>query len=72
MGDEIRRLYRSRKDRMIAGVCAGLGEYLSIDPTVIRILFVLLFLAGFSGILIYLIMLFIIPEEPLIEDTPSS
>ncbi len=59
-----RRLYRSRKDRKIAGVCGGLAEYYSIDPTWIRLLFVLFFFAGGSALLIYVIMWLIIPIEP--------
>jgi phage shock protein C len=42
MADEIKRLYRSRKDKVIAGVCGGIGEYFSIDPVWVRIIFVLL------------------------------
>jgi phage shock protein C len=60
-----RRLYRSRRDRMLAGVAGGIANYLEIDPTVIRILWILsVFLGGF-GILLYIIMAFIVPLEPL-------
>ncbi len=65
MSSEIKRLYRSRKDRMIGGVCGGLAAYLDIDPTVIRLLFVLLAFAGGPGLLAYLVMLILVPEEPL-------
>lgn len=65
MSSEIKRLYRSRKDRMIGGVCGGLGAYLDIDPTMIRLLFVLLAFAGGPGLLAYLVMLILVPEEPL-------
>lgn len=58
-----KKLYRSKKDRIIAGVCGGLGEYLEIDSVFFRLAFVLLTLAGGAGILIYLIMFIIIPEE---------
>jgi phage shock protein PspC (stress-responsive transcriptional regulator) len=62
---ETKKLYRSRSDRMIAGVCAGLGRYLGIDPTVVRLVFVVLALLGVgSGVLLYIIMMFIIPQEP--------
>ena len=71
MSSDTKRLYRSRSDRMIGGVCGGLGEYLSIDPTVIRILYVLFALTGGSGIFIYLILLLIIPEEPW-EKEPAT
>lgn len=62
-----RKLYRSRGDRMIGGVCAGLGEYFQIDPTLIRLSFIVLGLAGFAGAVVvaYLVMLIVIPEEPL-------
>ena len=57
-----KRLYRS-KDRKIAGVCSGIAEYFDIDPTIVRILWVLFVLAGGSGILIYIIMALIVPEK---------
>ncbi|MFY9153354.1 MAG: PspC domain-containing protein [Prolixibacteraceae bacterium] len=59
-----KRLYRS-KNKMVAGVCAGLGDYLNMDPTIVRILYVVLSLAsvGFPGLIAYLIMWAIIPEE---------
>ena len=57
-----KRLYRSRNDRMIAGVCGGIGEYFDIDPTLIRILWVtLLFMAG-GGLVAYLIAWIVIPN----------
>jgi phage shock protein C len=62
---ESKRLYRSRTDRMVSGVCAGLGEYLGIDPTVVRLLFVLGLLAGGSTVPVYIVMMIIVPEEPL-------
>jgi phage shock protein C len=61
-----RKLYRSRTNRVIFGVCAGLGEFFGIDPTVVRLVFVVGALLGFgSFILIYLVMFFAVPEEPL-------
>ncbi len=60
-----RRLFRSRNDQMIAGVCGGLGEYLDVDPTVIRLIFLLLALLGGHGILLYLILWLVIPRQPL-------
>lgn len=59
-----RKLYRSRKDRMIAGVCAGLADYFNIDPTWMRLLFILFFFAGGSALLVYLIMWLIVPNAP--------
>jgi len=59
------QLYRSNTNRMIAGVCTGLGEYAGIDPTVIRLLFVLGFFITGPGILLaYLIMMIVVPPEP--------
>jgi phage shock protein C len=57
------RLYRSRTDRLIGGVCGGLGKYVGIDPTIVRLIFlVLLFTQGF-GFLIYLILWILLPVE---------
>ena len=59
-----KRLYRSRKSRVIFGVCGGLGEYFEIDHFIVRIIFVAMTLAGGSGILLYLILAFLIPLSP--------
>lgn len=56
-----KQLYRSESNRLIAGVAGGLGEYFDVDPTLIRIAFVLLTLSGGSGILIYIVLWIIIP-----------
>ena len=56
-----KRLYRSRDDRMIAGVCGGLAEYFNMDPTIVRIIFVLLIFANGLGILAYIIMAIVVP-----------
>lgn len=64
---EMKRLYRSRTDRQLTGVCGGLGAYLGIDPTLIRIAFVLLTLFGGPGLLLYIILALIVPEEPVYE-----
>jgi phage shock protein C len=58
-----KKLKRSQNDRMIAGVCSGIGEYLDLDPTIVRLLFVLLFFLGGNGLLIYLILLIIMPVD---------
>jgi phage shock protein PspC (stress-responsive transcriptional regulator) len=57
------RLYRSNRDKVIGGVCGGLGDYLNIDPVIVRILFVLLAIFGGSGVLVYIILWIVIPEE---------
>lgn len=59
-----RRLYRSNSERVIAGVCGGLGDYFAIDPVWFRIGFVVLALGGGSGILIYLLMWLIVQPQP--------
>ena len=64
MAENLHRLYRSRTNRMIGGVCGGFGEFFGIDPTLIRILFVMLGILGGQGILLYLILLIIIPDAP--------
>ena len=60
---ENRRLYRSQKQKTIAGVCGGLGDYFNMDPVIWRVIFVVLALAGASGILIYIILWIALPEE---------
>ena len=60
-----RRLYKSRHHRMIDGVCGGFAEYFNADPTIVRILWVLLTLASFgAGIVLYLACMFIVPVNP--------
>ena len=59
---EYKKLYRSRMDRKICGVCGGVGEYFAIDPTLIRLLFVIFGLTG-AGILAYIVAAIIIPEQ---------
>ena len=63
MAEKIKRLYRSRNERIIAGVCGGFGEYFNIDPTIIRLIWVLLAFSG-AGIIAYIIAWIIIPEKP--------
>lgn len=61
---ESKRLYRSRSQRMICGVCGGIAEYFNIDPTIIRLAWVLFSVAGGSGLLVYFLAAIIIPDEP--------
>ena len=58
------RLYRSRNDRMLFGVAGGLARYLNIDASIVRLVWVLLFLAAGTGILLYIVAAVVIPEEP--------
>ena len=64
MAKEPKRLYRSRSKRMLGGVCGGLGEYLNIDPTVLRVIFVILAFVYGASLLIYVIMWLLVPQEP--------
>ncbi|RAP52907.1 MAG: PspC domain-containing protein [Methanosphaera sp. SHI613] len=60
-----KKLYRSRTEKMIGGVCGGIAEYFDVDPTIVRVIWVLVCLAVGSGVLIYIIAYLIIPEKPL-------
>jgi phage shock protein C len=62
--DPARKLYRSKTDRKLAGVCGGLARYFNIDATLIRVLFVLLAVLGGSGLVLYVAMWIIVPKEP--------
>lgn len=62
---EPKRLYRSRIDRRIAGVCGGIAQYINLDVTIVRLLWVLFCLAGGSGLIAYIAAAIIIPEEPM-------
>ncbi|ADH61123.1 phage shock protein C, PspC [Thermoanaerobacter mathranii subsp. mathranii str. A3] len=59
-----KKLYRSRTQRMIGGVCGGIAEYFNIDPTIIRLIWAFLIIFCGTGLLAYLIAWIIIPEEP--------
>jgi len=63
---DVKRLYRSKVDRIIAGVCGGFAEYFNIDPTIVRVLWlVILFLSGFGlGVIIYLVCLIVMKDNP--------
>ncbi len=62
---ETKKLYRLPSEGMIGGVCAGLGAYLTTDPTIIRLICVFLFFAGMSGGLIYILMWLIVPVKAM-------
>ncbi len=74
MSEDVRRLYRSREERMVAGVCGGLAEYTNLDPTIVRLLFVAVSLLGAAPgmVLAYLAMMIVVPEEPIIEVSSVS
>ena len=60
----MKKIYRSRKDKVLIGVCGGLGDYFGIDPVLIRIIFILLSFVNGIGFLLYLISAVVIPLEP--------
>jgi phage shock protein C len=57
-----KKLYRSQENKVLAGICGGIGEYFNIDPVLIRILWVVFTLMGGAGIIGYIIALFIVPK----------
>ncbi len=59
-----KRLYRSRTDRILGGVCGGLADYFNLDPSLVRLLWVIFCLGFGTGVLAYIIAWIIIPEEP--------
>ncbi len=69
---EPKRLYRSVVDKKIGGVCSGLAEYFDIDPLLVRLIFVVLALAGGGGVLIYLVLWVITPEKPMVAGQPFT
>ncbi len=70
MANENKKLYRSVEDRMVGGVCAGIADFFDIDPTIVRLVFVLGFFASVSGLFwAYIIMMIVVPEYvPASED----
>ncbi len=66
------RLYRSRDERVVFGVCGGIADSMDIDPSLVRIVFVLLALAGGFGLLLYIIMAIVVPEEPNYIQMPGA
>ena len=68
----MKRVYRSRKEVMIGGVCGGLAEYLDIDPVIVRLVMVLLLFAGGAGLLIYILGWIVIPKTPETNQTKEA
>ncbi len=68
----MKKLYRSQTNKVFAGVLGGMGEYLEVDPVVVRIIFLILtcFTAFFPGLLFYIIALFVVPQRPHIQTQP--
>jgi phage shock protein C len=72
MEENVKKLYRSRVEQMLAGVCGGLAEYFGIDPTIVRLLFVATVLLGMGGaVFVYILMMIIVPIDPLREVVPA-
>lgn len=63
MPKHVKKLYRSRTDRIVAGVAGGLGEYFEIDPVIFRIIFIVLLFAGGFAFWAYIVLLFVLPSE---------
>ena len=59
-----KKLYRSKKNEKICGVCAGIAEYFDIDPTIVRLIWAIAVLCAGSGVLLYIACALIIPEKP--------
>jgi len=69
---EAKRMRRSKTDKMIAGVCGGLGVYFGIDPTLIRLAFVLLLFAKGVGVILYLVLCIVLPSSELTDGNGTS
>ena len=73
MSNDTRRLYRSRSERMFGGVCGGLGQFLGMDPTVVRLIVILITFLWPPAPLVYLVLMLVTPEEPLYQmDSPVT
>ena len=59
-----KKLYRNTSNKLIAGVCSGLAEYINIDPTVVRVIWAVTSLCAFVGVVAYAVCAFVIPEKP--------
>lgn len=59
-----KKLYRSKSNRMLVGVCGGIAEYFNMDPTVIRVIWAITSVFAFAGVIAYAICAFVIPEKP--------
>ncbi len=71
---DVKRLYRSRRERKLAGVLGGIGEYLEVDPTIARVIYLLgtIMTGFFPGVFIYFALALIMPEEPRNRDTDDA
>jgi phage shock protein PspC (stress-responsive transcriptional regulator) len=71
--NEVKRLYRSRNNRMVSGLCGGIADYLGIDATIVRVVMVIatVVLAGLPAA-VYLLLILVVPEEPLSGPRPGG
>lgn len=67
-----KRLIRSRDDRMLLGVCAGVAHYLNVDPVIVRLVAVLLTLWNGVGLLVYLVLALVMPQEPAVAPKANA
>jgi phage shock protein PspC (stress-responsive transcriptional regulator) len=63
----MKKLYRSINNKILGGVCGGIGEYFDVDPTIVRLLWILFIFAGGSGIIAYIVAWLIVPKQPRIK-----
>ena len=68
---EAKRLCRSRRDALVAGVCGGLAEYFKVDPSLVRLVFIIAIFLGGAGLVVYLVAWLIVPENPEQSPNPS-
>jgi phage shock protein C len=61
---KVKKMYRSGKNKVVGGVCGGIGEYLDVDPTIIRLFWILAFFVGGVGFLAYILAWLVIPKNP--------
>ena len=71
---ETKRLYRSRTNKVFAGICGGLGEYLNVDPVLIRVIWLIVVLCSgvFPGLVAYIIAIFIVPKKQDSKSEPAE
>lgn len=64
-----KKLYKSDENKVLLGICGGIGEYFDIDPVIVRVILVVLIFLGFSGVFAYIVAAFIIPKRPGASNT---
>ena len=67
-----RQLVRSRVNRRVAGVCGGIGEYFGLDPTLVRVGFILATFLGLAGVIVYIVLWIVMPEAPVGSEAPET